>query len=325
MFGWRRAIKRAVQAARATTTRPTTTLCLLIKDEGIYLSEWLAHYLTLGFDRIVIYDNGSCSETRHIERVCASADARISLIDWQDQPGVNPQISAYSHALENCKTEWIAFFDTDEFLVLKSSRSIADFLSNAGRKVGAVAINWLFFGSNGETAYRPEPVTERFPRCAQDGSRMFKSIVRTRAASAMSHPHSATLRNGFSYVDADMNETALLDPARLPHVTLGTAQINHYVLRSAEEYAWKRQRGNSTLPDGHPKKFAKFDNADLFWKNHDHKNRVDTAVVQWTRKAAEMRSRFESAAASDYDVAIVAPSAIRFQLEPSETAKQGIK
>jgi hypothetical protein len=261
------------------------------------LPEWLAHYLTLGFDRIVIYDNGSGSETRAIENACTAADRRISIIDWPDKAGINPQISAYSHALRNCKTEWIAFFDTDEFLVLKKSPSIRDFLLAADPSVGAVAINWLFFGSNGETVYRPEPVTERFQRCALEGSLMFKSIVRVRGASGMSHPHSASLRHGFTYVDSDMCETTLNDPARISRVILEAAQLNHYVLRSVEEYAWKRQRGNSTLPDGHPKKFAKFDNADAFWKNHDHYNRIDVSVISCTRRSEEMRKFFEALAA----------------------------
>jgi hypothetical protein len=296
MFGIGSAIKRGFKIAVNSAKSPTATVCLLIKDEGRYLPEWLAHYLTLGFDRIIIYDNGSGSETRAIENACTGADRRISIIDWPDKAGINPQISAYSHALRNCKTGWIAFFDTDEFLVLKNSPSIRDFLLTAGPSVGAVAVNWLFFGSNGEASYRPEPVTERFPRCALKGSLMFKSIVRARAASDMSHPHSASLRDGFTYVDSDMCETTLNDPARISRVTLEAAQLNHYVLRSAEEYAWKRQRGNSTLPDGHPKKFAKFDDADAFWRSHNHNDREDPCIASWTGRASCLRRKFDALA-----------------------------
>jgi hypothetical protein len=294
MFGVGGAIKRRVKVVLNFIQSPSATVCLLIKDEGRYLPEWLAHYLTLGFDRIVIYDNGSGAETRRIEHACAAADARISVFDWPDRPGVNPQVSAYSHAFENCETKWIAFFDTDEFLVLKKRRSIRSFLKGAKPTVGAIAVNWIFFGSNGETSYRPEPVTERFPRCAEVGNLTFKSIVRVNGAVGMTHPHSATLKDGFKYADADGSETALADVARLPYATLGSAQLNHYVLRSVEEYAWKRQRGSSILPNDHPRKFSKFADSDHFWKTHDHNARIDICVVPWARRAARLRRRFEA-------------------------------
>lgn len=36
-----------------------TSICLLAKDEDLYIEEWVNHYINLGFEHIYIYDNGS--------------------------------------------------------------------------------------------------------------------------------------------------------------------------------------------------------------------------------------------------------------------------
>ncbi|WP_368044404.1 glycosyltransferase family 2 protein, partial [uncultured Desulfovibrio sp.] len=34
-------------------------VCLIAKDEEYYLKEWCEYHLRIGFDSIIIYDNGS--------------------------------------------------------------------------------------------------------------------------------------------------------------------------------------------------------------------------------------------------------------------------
>ncbi|MBS0269923.1 MAG: glycosyltransferase family 2 protein [Proteobacteria bacterium] len=288
----RRAISGLIDRWRVRRD-PSTTVCLIIKDEGRYLAEWLAHYLTLGFDRIVIYDNDSGPETLAIERRCAEADPRITVIPWPDAPGKFAQLTAYEDALKRCSTDWIAFFDTDEFLVLKTDASIQSYLKRAPAKAGAVCINWVVFGSSGEAHYRPEPVTRRFRRCSLTSpvNEHVKCIVRKAGAKRMNHPHSPRLRRRFSYVDGDLTPFELDRRAFNPNHSYETAQLNHYVLRSREEYQEKLRRGMPEPKEG-GWKYAKFADPDAFWSGHDLGETEDRSIDSWTDKASVLRSEF---------------------------------
>ncbi|SFV33490.1 glycosyltransferase family 2 protein [Hyphomicrobium facile] len=269
------------------------TVCLIIKDEGRYLPEWIAHYLALGFDRIVIYDNNSRPETLAIERVCAQQDARITVIPWPDVPSQFAQIAAYEDALRRCATDWIAFFDTDEFLVLKKHASIQSYLKCAPVDAGAVCINWVIFGSSGEARYRPELVARRFRRCSltADINRHVKCIVRRAGAKRMSHPHSPKLRKRYTYVDSDLKPITLDQRAFNANYTYETAQLNHYVLRSREEYQWKLERGTPEPREGGFKN-RKFADPESFWAKHDFNDTLDRSIDVWVDRASELRSTF---------------------------------
>lgn len=138
------------------------TACLIAKDEAPYMVEWLGHYLRLGFERIEVYDNGSTDGTAAIVRACARQFPGVEYRPWPDRPGSAPQLSAYANALARCRTEWIGFFDADELLVLKEHASVGAFLDRYPGNAGSVAINWLMFGSGGETDYRDELQSARF-------------------------------------------------------------------------------------------------------------------------------------------------------------------
>lgn len=275
---------------------PSVTICLIIKDEGRYLPEWIAHYLALGFDRIVIYDNDSKSETLAVEDICAQQDARITVIPWPDVPSQFSQIAAYEDALARCATDWIAFFDTDEFLVLKKHASIQSYLKSAPVDAGAVCINWVIFGSSGEAHYRPELVARRFRRCSLTTgiNQHVKSIVRKAGARRMSHPHSPELRKRFTYVDGDLKPIKLEQRAFNANYTYETAQLNHYVLRSREEYQWKLERGTAEPREGGFKN-RKFADPEAFWAKHDFNDTDDRSIDVWVDRASELRAKFSGA------------------------------
>lgn len=76
--------------------------------------------------------------------------------------GERPQRLAYEHARKHSEADWLAFFDADEFLVLHRDADVKSFLARFPPDVGAVAVNWVVFGSGGQARYRAKPVMERF-------------------------------------------------------------------------------------------------------------------------------------------------------------------
>ena len=58
---------------------------------------------------------------------------------------------------------WVAFFDADEFLVLKNHSSVQTFLDDYGKVGGSLQIVWQLFGTSNQTAaHKTVPVTRRF-------------------------------------------------------------------------------------------------------------------------------------------------------------------
>lgn len=277
----------------------TATVCMMAKDEAPYLVEWLAHYVVLGFDRIVVYDNGSCDSTAAVVRACSTVDSRITVYDWPDVAGTIPQCAAYQHALESATTEWIAFYDADELLVLKQHESIQAFLARYGDDAGAVAVNWRLFGSAGEVEYRNELQSRRFRMCASDDmpgteNTYFKTIARVSHA-RLPRPHAVTLSRGAYFNDAaePMAGFDPTNPAKTLSVSDAHAQLNHYVVRSRQECDQKKARGNSArAPDASDKFTTR--GADYF-DRYDTNHVLDTAIDRWVIRAQGIRQRFAAA------------------------------
>jgi hypothetical protein len=91
-------------------------LCGIAKDETPNLREWVAYHHAAGFERILIYDNGSAVPVREtLADMCESG-----IVETLSIVGENMQLVAYNHCLQNFGHEfvWLGFFDLDEFLLL---------------------------------------------------------------------------------------------------------------------------------------------------------------------------------------------------------------
>ena len=126
-----------------------STVCLIVRNEALYLAEWVAHYMALGFDEIVIYENSSTDNTAEI--LCRLSQAGyIVYRPWPLGADSSPQISAYKDALKQLKSEWIFFADADELLVLKQHDSVNAFLKRFDTRpdVTRIAVIWRLFGDS---------------------------------------------------------------------------------------------------------------------------------------------------------------------------------
>jgi Glycosyltransferase family 92 len=227
-----------------------TPLCVvcIVKNEESYLFEWLAYYRVLGLSNVVFYDNGSTDKTSNLLK--GWHDAGVARrIPWEVNEGTSPQMSAYADALKTFKDEFefVAFFDADEFLAPLVQFDIVAWLNSIPKEVGAIAINQRVFGSSSEKIRRPGLVVERFPLAAEpeyDENRWVKSIYRTAAVMRIHSSHRGILSEGRyilpngnnAFEDGDLSGKAReIDRSRL--------QLNHYIIKSEEEFLQKRQRG----------------------------------------------------------------------------------
>ncbi len=223
--------------------------CLIVKDEANDIAEWIAFHATAGFDAFIVFDNGSSDGTTEVLRAAACL-FDIRLINWPSGAGT-AQMQAYEHALQRFRTEfdWIAFIDSDEFLVIHAPHTLHSLC--AATDAAAIGINWAIFGSNGHSAIPGRTVIEAFTRRADQGfgpNRHVKSIVRPLAALHCLNPHAfsvdgRTIRpdgSAIAWRDApDGLQTGVT--ASTPDYAI--AQINHYFIRSRSHWVRKTRRG----------------------------------------------------------------------------------
>jgi hypothetical protein len=255
------------------------TLCGIARDEGPFLLEWIAWYKLLGVDRIVIYDNESRDDSARFLPALHRA-GEIERCPWPDRPGEGPQLRAYRDAVARCGTEWIAFLDVDEFLVLHAHQTLGELLATMQAACSAVAFNQRFYGSSGQLFPDDRLVIERFVRTAPADHPLnawIKTVARTRRIADVVNPHGCTLSSGF-YAEPGGQRCAIEEDSRTRTVSLGVGQYNHYILKSQAEYLRKRARGRCSVAADDPSKHAKY--SVQFFAAHDQNQVVDDSAAR---------------------------------------------
>jgi hypothetical protein len=224
-------------------------LCGIVKNEIRSVVEWLAHYKALGFTDFVIYDNESTDGTDEVLQALDDAGELIRL-EWPHAVGDRPQRLAYEHMRKNSAVDWIAFFDVDEFLLLRQDDTIADFLRRFDDSVNAIAINWLAFNSGGQKRYRPAPVIERFTECLPRAARYNRSMksMGRREKLASTGIHRLAVSEG-RYVTPSGKDAQFVTGQIMRGHDAKVATLHHYLVKSMEEFQEKRNRGHANSQD----------------------------------------------------------------------------
>lgn len=222
-----------------------TAICAIAKDENAYVLEWAAYHLALGFDHIFLYDNMSRSSLAEVFSI-SDSHRYVTVIRWPTIPERAPQLDAYEHFLWTYGREvvWTAVIDLDELINLKQHQSISAFLRLFENATG-VAINWRFFGSAGERTQRPGLLMERFTRASPitfAPNRTVKTLYRTEHVGKLCH-HISAYRVEAQVRSADGSAVANDPQVPITAANFAIAQVNHYFVKSREEWERKIARG----------------------------------------------------------------------------------
>ena len=280
-----------LRGSPAMANKDRAVVCGIARDEDRYIVQWVAYYLSLGFDHIYLYDNMSITP---IESLLSKRiqGRRVTVIRWPSIPGGDAQLRAYEHFLHTYggTTEWAAVFDLDEFLNLKVDNNIHGFLARFPTAAG-VAVNWRMFGSSGETIYQKIPMIERFTRAATidfEANGLVKTIYRPALIETIHH-HSAVYKSDAVVVSPD-GRTLDASPFA-PKVADGfaVAQINHYFTKSSAEWVVKNIRGYA-------------DNTKRTSEDFDKYNRNEEIETSIIRRAGPMRRMMIRVARSPFSL-----------------------
>lgn len=243
----------------------------IMKNEGLYVKEWLDFHLLAGVDHFYIYDNGSTDNTKEILNPYVEGGV-VTLINMS---GRNKQLSAYNHAIWRYKSQskYMAFIDGDEFLMSeRPDEQLSDVIENImnmDEKAGGIAVNWRMFGSSGHIKRPQTGVLLSFVYRAKDdgkGNAVVKTIVNPRRVAYWNHDHYPIYRSGFHSINEDGK---IVEGWRndMNH-PLRKLRINHYFCKSQEEWIARRSMGKADTRDRTNKRtleeFKQHDNNDVY-------------------------------------------------------------
>ena len=262
-----------------------------MKNEGCFILEWIAYHLSIGVTHFLIYTNDCDDPTNSIlDRLSV-----LGLVTRCDNPfnrkvGQKPQRGALNDAItrpEVKSANWVGVIDVDEFVNIHVGEGTFHDLLHAAHDPNVISMTWRFFGNRGLHDYEDVWQTEAFTACAPKflpKPRLgwgFKSFHRPDAPFGKLGVHRPLeLDQKRSKEVRWVNGAGRVMPDRLLRKnewfsrkdTIGyeLVTLNHYILRSAESYLVKRQRGRINHVDQ--------DQGSAYWASRNYATETDASI-----------------------------------------------
>ncbi|MDR2801119.1 MAG: glycosyltransferase family 92 protein [Desulfovibrio sp.] len=223
-------------------------VCAIVRDEDLYLREWLTYHSLTGVEHFYIYDHESKNPVQDALGGFADKD-RVTVRRVQ---GNRPQIPVYDDCLRNFGAQnfWIGFLDIDEFAFSVPDQdlrvSLAEFEPYAG-----VGVTWRLFHSSGYLGRPSGLVLKNYTWAfALQNSYHVKCFVRPDKTARALSPHSFQYREGEFCVNEDHYP---IPPGCHFTPALGkTLRVNHYYTKSQQDFELKSARPRADLDTSNP-------------------------------------------------------------------------
>ena len=220
-----------------------TCICTIIKDENLYLDEWISHHLKLGIDEIFLYeDEGSISHSTITEpygdKVHLYSINEIKNVKNKQYKGSRNQEKLFDYFPHTYKDvfDWILFIDIDEFLILK--QPLHQLLKEYDDKPG-ILLKWRWYSANGHIKKPEGKVVDNFTKYVTttfDYYWTYKSFLNCKNWTYWEKPIHKIYGAIFPITDYGIHK----------------AYLNHYFTKSWEEWKIKLLSRGDTFP-GHRK------------------------------------------------------------------------
>ncbi|RFU12704.1 glycosyltransferase family 2 protein [Rhodobacteraceae bacterium W635] len=270
-----------------------------MRNEGMFLLEWIAYYRAIGFDKAVIVTNNCTDGTDlMLDRLEQMGYARHLRNDWRGAG--RPQMESLRIAREDVDdlvaAEWCLHVDSDEFLNVTCGGGHVDDLLDLMPPTEAIAIAWRPFGNNGHAKWPGGLVIENFTRARAEpawNTCLHKSMFKARKFSTISihmpkHPTQPKVRQHNTRGTA-ITTDSLFKPAHERHrkmeraeLTWDNAQINHYTIRSDDTFLMKNDRGT-----GNSKELGRHFMHSLFYQRLNRNDVEETSILRLVPRVRE--------------------------------------
>lgn len=225
----------------------------------------------LGIDGFYYFYNNCSDKTEYVLKTLASLYDDVLVCENIVPDNVSPQQNAYRTFLKQHKSallnHYVLNVDIDEFLYLFEDQSIQELLEYYSLP-DVISINWRVFGSSNRKQATLNPVTTTFNKCSEKNfpfNSQFKSLFRVRDELSGLSAHRPMYDSDevrWIFASKDTNGVAVptsLKTKKQNAIKVGIppiydrCQLNHYVVKSKEEYDSKIIRGRGTSKKSNPK------------------------------------------------------------------------
>lgn len=224
------------------------SLCGIFKNEAPYLKEWIEYYKIVGVDHIYLYNNNS--DDNFMKIIAPYVDEGfVTLVDW---PYNQKQMEAYKDCAKRFRSEtyWLGFIDIDEFVVPVADDNIKSFFKRFNDRP-SVLLYWRMFGTSGikERDIKSTLVTESFisswPKYDDIGKCFLNTNYEISDKQPILHHMLWTRYRGKDYPPVNCFDNVCprdwYNPVANKKFPI---QINHYVLKSYNEYLAKVKKSD---------------------------------------------------------------------------------
>lgn len=256
LFGARTISKLAFAPPAPRPDRDGLAIAVVVRNEARFVAEWAAFHRSAGVRHFVLYDNGSTDGTVEVLARTLPADA-LTVVPWvqklYDGRGgaeIHNQVLAFAHAIANFGPafRWMAFIDTDEFIVPRRGDRIPDVLDELG-EAAHLSLPWHMFGRCGHNQPPAGGVLENYLQRMANPSRAryalnWKCIVDPARVTAV-RVHGMEVdgkAEGVNDCGVFAPHSRRADPSFYSNERL---QLNHYYTRSDADLKAKIARGSN--------------------------------------------------------------------------------
>ncbi|MCL7463427.1 glycosyltransferase family 2 protein [Phaeovulum sp. NW3] len=244
-----------------------------MKNEGPYVLEWVAHYLALGVDGILVFTN-DCDDLTdrmldRLERIVPVYHRPNPKALMPDRGNWHVMALRYARMFNIYRdADWIYHTDADELLqIFPGEGHLDDFMAAAQDRAGrfdAVSFTSTPFSSAGILTLQDRPVAEQFTQLSKGYAKAraegrvlmnaIKTMYRNDVPFDLRRNHrplmKGFLRAGHVWIDGSANVlgpdfTDGKDKAIEAMTSTDLAQFNHYAIKSAEAFLVKLDRGDA--------------------------------------------------------------------------------
>ena len=269
------------------------SICATFKDEAPYIPEWIEFHRRVGVEHFFLYDNLSTDGSREVLEPWVRAGL-VTLSDCSTPFEQGGQSWAYTDALRRAHghTRWLAFIDLDEFLFSPGGAPLPDVLKDYEQHPGPDGLVIESFLTRAMTQWvrnrRVKSIVDPARALRPIGPHFFEYMDGALAVTENHKPVRAIQRRAWTRrIRRSLSRLPLIqtDPyavrdSSVKHVSVERLRLNHYAVRSQQEFEQKTARhGSSRMA---PRYFA----------YHDRNEVHDPALIPY---ANQVRARLIAA------------------------------
>ena len=281
-----------------------------MRNEALFVVEWVAHHLAIGFDRIIVYTNDCDDGTNTI----LQAMSQNAPVEHYDNPGpydagtIQKQALAMALKLPQVKkADWVLHIDADEYVNITEGNRTIDDLIALHPSADAIAIMWRHFGSSGLNTWDGGSVIETFTRCEDivpdvtNGEISgFKTLFRPQKFKRIGIHTPKLPYDNFTPVVVNtagvamplgpiLTRTGSGYPAGPEHLTWENALLHHHHVKSNDLHAMKHARG-----DANGRRNGKRKIGSEFYRYADRNDVVCNDLVELRPRVRDWEERLRS-------------------------------